>query len=278
MADVVTVNVTKPEDWPAAVDVKGQVRAAVGRSVLTLDARGISRADWDAIVAQTDPGDKATDAEKERQLQRRYVAVMDLCWKPIPGETLDAKYAYICEQSERAHELEALAAAILSLSGTEAAGDSGSDAAQLVATPEEWLAGQKAARLFRSIRAGVELVFSVRGCPDGKWKLIKTQTEPGDPPREPVREPDGRMSVPLPNPNNKDYQANCARLQNVRHVLALESTLGFPLPGTTVDEKCVWLSARPVFEVRNLVQFAVEGVGGVQDLAGFFALGSRRQR
>lgn len=281
--DVNEVIVKAPEDWPEAVDVRGIVNIEMPDGLMEFDVRALSHAEAFEINGKypmpADLGPKATPAEKAAHAEAvgmaklsRWIAAVNLCWKPLPGETMEAQAAWAMKNLYRNDEIVSLYAAIRVLSGRNLLerNNPNNQNKIVVDDPARWAEITQKVYEFRVPHQNApELVFKVKGMPAARVAEIEKLTEAPEPPIKPVRGPRGRVEGAQPDPRDPAYLQTLRALDVYRDLLILESALSFEIPGSTQAEKVSWIGRRPFDEVDQLRAFVCWRVANIQDRADF---------
>lgn len=282
--EVNEVIVKAPEDWPEAVDVRGIVNIEMPDGVAAFDVRALSHAEAFEINSKypmpAELGPKATPAEKTTHAESvgmaklsRWIAAVNLCWKPLPGETMEAQAAWAMKNLYRNDEIVSLYAAIRVLSGRNLLEHNNPTQAQnkvLVDDPAKWAEITQKIYEFRvPHQRAPELVFKVKGMSAARVAEIEKLTEAPEPPVKPVRGPRGRVEGAQADPKDPAYLQTLRALDIYRDLLILESALSFEIPGATQAEKVAWIGRRPFDEVDQLRAFVCWRVANIQERADF---------
>ena len=282
--EVHEIHVKKPEDWPEAVDVRGVVPIESPDGVMQFNVRALSHAEFREISDRhpmpADLGLKATGAEKTAHAEatglaklHRWIAAINLCWKNLPGETMDAQAQWALKNLYRNDEIVSLYAAIRRLSGVgllDANKPGSTNSVVVVDDPAKWAEITQKVYEFRVAHPeSPELVFKVKGLSSARVSEIDKLTEAPEPPIKPVRGTRGRVEGAQPDPNDPGYQKTLRSLDVYRDLLILESALAFEIPGATQAEKVAWLGRRPFDEVDQLRAFVCWRVANIQERADF---------
>lgn len=283
------IQIESPEQWPEATAVRGVVTIKSPRGLLRFDVCALSYTEWERIFEQyanpkppkkelpsgQETDDLDSEAYKDGLLlagARRRVAVIDCCWKKLPGETIDAKIAWVAENMFRDGDLPKLYDSILRFSGFGLAETNRhSEKPVVVVSPEDWAKQTMRPMEFRIVRGSEVHVFSLRGINGAKYKSIVAQTQPPEPPVKPRLRPDGRRGDVGPDLNDPTYKAQVRKMSELRAILVLESALPFQIPGETPEQKIEWLGKRAAGEVNDLENFVQHEVANVRERADFFS-------
>ena len=271
---VEVVNVTMPEQWEEAEAVKEVVDILGPNGVMKFEIRAQSFGDDIDIdkmfpvieIPKTKRGmvdiDNPNDPEYLQKVQergfKRHIALIDRCWKPLPGTTIDEKIEWATLNLYREGEFYNLANAIRKLSGNGTGRQEDREEETnpiLMTNPEDWIKASKAPAFFRFERGGKVLRFEVKGINGKRIKEIEIATNPGEPPVKFKSAPDGRRGMPMPDPNEPNYVKRVEDMKRVEQIMFFDSSLPFTIPGNTVQEKIKWLEKRPAWEVVSLINF-----------------------
>jgi hypothetical protein len=250
---------------------------------MEFDVRALSHAEAFEINGKypmpADLGPKATPAEKAAHAEAvgmaklsRWIAAVNLCWKPLPGETMEAQAAWAMKNLYRNDEIVSLYAAIRVLSGRNLLerNNPNNQNKIVVDDPARWAEITQKVYEFRVPHQNApELVFKVKGMPAARVAEIEKLTEAPEPPIKPVRGPRGRVEGAQPDPRDPAYLQTLRALDVYRDLLILESALSFEIPGSTQAEKVSWIGRRPFDEVDQLRAFVCWRVANIQDRADF---------
>jgi len=274
---VKVTQVTAPEHWAPATDVKEERSISTVRGQMKFMLRALSYAEENlTFVHSPDPEPPEVkrgmimvknpdDPDYKDRLAaakfRRYVETIDKCWSSLPGATLEEKVEWAQEHLWRGGDMLNLYYEILSVSGYGRAQKPEDESEIAISTPQQWMESSKVPTLYSFERAGERLVFSVKGISSAKMKQIELSTDPGQPPVELTKSPAGdRRGIPVPNYDNPRYKRKVEECHEARNVMMLENALGFSVPGTTVQEKIAWVGQRPSGEVSELIRFLKQDV------------------
>ena len=277
------VVVKAPEDWPEAVNVRGVVNIETPDGSAEFDVRALSHAESFEINGKyqmpADLGKNPTAAEKTAYAEAvgqaklsRWIATVNLCWRPLPGDTMEAQSAWVMKNLYRNDEILSLYAAIRMLSGRNLLDQNNPNNPKKVRVddPAKWAEITQKVYEFRvPHQNGPELVFKVKGMPAARVAEIEKLTEAPEPPVKPVRGPRGRVEGAQPDPRDPVYLQTLRTLDVYRDLLILESALSFTIPGETQIEKIAWIGRRPFDEVDQLRAFVCWRVANIQERADF---------
>ena len=289
MEDEVTeIKVTKPEDWPAATEVRKTIvldtQSAAGS--LKFNLRAISTKELRELEEQTpipeapvvglgqngteqrDFNDATFTAAWAAAHFARWIMWIDRCWKPLPGATQSEKVKWTEENLWRGGEINALYNAARKLSGLGTGQAATSQKVEPVeADPETWAKASQAARIAYRIPhedAKQILVFDLAGLSQLKFNQIHEACQPPEPPMAPERHKLTRKPIPgteRPDYTDPGYQQMLKEAVYHKNCLLLEAAM-FPFPGGTREEKRAWLDLRPAFEVSALLAHLTDNVLG----------------
>jgi hypothetical protein len=276
------VVVKNPDDWPEAVNVRGIVSIDIPDGVANFDVRALSHSECNEINGKYPLpllGERATPAEKTANAEgvgmaklSRWISAVNLCWKPLPGETLEAQATWAMKNLYRNDEIVSLYAAIRILSGRNLLEQNNLGGAKPVTVddPSKWAEITQRVYEFRIAHANAPvLVFKVKGLSAARVSEIEKLTEAPEPPIKPVRGTRGRVEGAQPDPQDPTYRKTLRSLEIYRDLLILESALSFEIPGSTQAEKVAWIGRRPFDEVDQLRAFVCWRVANIQERADF---------
>ncbi|MFH1605163.1 MAG: hypothetical protein ABIH03_14810 [Pseudomonadota bacterium] len=281
--EVAEVVVKAPEDWPEATDVRGSVSLDMPDGTAKFDVRALSHAEHNEIILKYPvpqmPGDKASPAEKTAWGEVAgmaklscWIAAVNACWKPLPGETVEAQAAWALNNLYRNDEILSLYAAIRVLSGRNLLEFNNPNSGKSISVddPSRWAEITQRVYEFRIPHPNSPtLVFKVKGLSAARVAEIDKLTEVPEPPIKPVRGPRGRVEGAQPDAKDPKYLQTVRSLDIYRDLLILESALSFEIPGATQAEKIAWIGRRPFDEVDQLRAFVCWRVANIQDRADF---------
>lgn len=274
--EVNVVEVCKPEEWPTALELRQNVTIQTARGPAELTVRALSFAEQLKIEEQfPDPTAPLVDVGgmqqpneldpeyKRRRSENHYmtrVAVIDTCWQPLPGKTMQEKVDWCLKNIEREGEVYKIANAIDKLSGFGVQQDENEEEPQkiLMTTPEEWAKATKAPVFFKLVHGKTKLKFKIQGLSGERIKEIRLQCDPGEPPREFKTLPNipgGRRGIPIPNENSPAYVAKKKAKETLERTMFFDECLPFKIPGERYDQKNTWIEQRPFWEVLSMYSF-----------------------
>jgi hypothetical protein len=285
---VAEVKVAKPEDWPAATEVKKAFTLQTLSGPMTFNLRALSLGELRELEAALPypeaPLVRGVPNGEDPAYQERLSGIefarkamwLDRCWKPLPGNTQPEKIDWAQKNISRPGELDALYEQMCRLSGASAVagpdrvfkdtmlnfrptgmeGERQPVTAATEADPATWAKATQTGRLSFKIPHDVPLVFSLAGLSQLKVNQIKDVCRPPAPPMR-VQEhiiKGQRPGPPIPDLTDPTYVQSLKDAELAENCLTLEAAL-FELPGTTKEAKRQWLDSRPAYEVMSLVWF-----------------------
>jgi hypothetical protein len=270
------IKVAKPEDWPAATEVKTTFTLDTLSGPLAFNLRAMSACELRELEAQlpvpeaplvkgaSRGGEEQRDFNDPDFLERlanthfaRWVMWIDKCWKPLPGATQTEKVKWAEENLWRNGEVTALWNQLRTLSGlgTGTAGTSSVVAPVKEADPETWAAASQAVKVPYKIPHELEvLVFELAGLSQLTVNHIRDMVRPPPPPMKFQTHVATQRPIPgteFPDRTDPVYQQAVQDAELFENCLLLEAAL-FQLPGATKEAKRQWLDQRPCFEVIAL--------------------------
>jgi len=285
--------VAKPEDWPMATEVKSKTTLDTPNGPMIFNLRAISYGEQREIEDQNplpeaplkrvhgheyrDSDDQSFKDTTEVVNFARRIAKIDKCWLTkdgtgIPGATLVEKTKWAGANLYRSGEIAKLNYDIIILSGWGMGAPIPPEKKVAVeADPANWAKASQSRFGYRIKQGDRFLVFNLGSLSQLRINQIKDSCRPLPPPNKPKMHPATKR--PIPGSEEPDF-FDVAYKQRVKNSEVHETTLQleealFKFPGNSVEEKALWLDARPAFEVMLLNAFLGNNVIAYRDRSDF---------
>lgn len=290
------VIIDSPEKWQAAIEVGANYTMALpGGSKMQFKLCGVSLKDYEEAETShpiqrvnedaSEQEQAAQRAEIESAISRKQCCILEKALrKPIPGETIDAKVAYLSQRTSG--EIEALYKFVQETLGNLV--DGNMMQAFLISTTKkdkdddvvefsdfsDWKTAAETKYTMRMHR-GVQdflIEFPLKGVSEEARREIDLQCKEPDPPKIPKRDPKtGRFdpSILVPNYEDHTWKRSLRAVNQIRTVKTFAACLPFEIPGGNDQQKYAWISERLVGDVVRLKRFIdteIIGIGAKLDL------------